>query len=247
MDDYAHALQLDIHNGNNKWKEAINLEIEQFKEYQVFKDFGKAVYEKNKITNAPEGHQKMRVHLVFDVNHCGKFKARLVADGHLTKEPMETVYSGVVSIRSLRLTMFLPELCQSERVSVPRSNYIPQMGGKTYVMNIQTKTNQDKENGLVYNHDEARVLVTVITTFNKHMECIVEEHGQQYAVTYSLKAGINKFGDQAKASAHKEMKHLHDRSCLRPVHKHSLNKFEKQRAIQSLLFLTEKGDKMIKS
>ena len=27
--DYAHALQLDIHNGNNKWKEAIDLEIEQ--------------------------------------------------------------------------------------------------------------------------------------------------------------------------------------------------------------------------
>ena len=99
--EYAHALQLDIHNGNNKWKEAIDLEIEQIKEYQVFKDFGKAVYDKNNITNAPKGHQKIRVHFVFDVKHCGKFKARLVADGHLTKEPMETVYSGVVSIRNL--------------------------------------------------------------------------------------------------------------------------------------------------
>ena len=48
--------------------------------------------------------------LVFDVKHCGKFKARLVADGHLTKEPMETVYSRVVSIRNLRLAMFLAEL-----------------------------------------------------------------------------------------------------------------------------------------
>ena len=108
--DYAHALHLDIHNGNNKWKEAIDLEIEQIKEYQVFKDFGKAVYDKNTITNAPKGHQKIRVHFVFDAKHCGKFKARLVADGHLTKEPMETVYSGVVSIRNLRLAMFLAEL-----------------------------------------------------------------------------------------------------------------------------------------
>ena len=64
----------------------------------------------NKITNAPEGHQKIRVHFVSDVKHCGKFKARLVADGHLTKEPKETVYSGVVSIRNLRLAMFLAEL-----------------------------------------------------------------------------------------------------------------------------------------
>ena len=44
------------------------------------------------------------------MKHCGKFKARLVADGHLTKEPNETVYSGVVSLRNLRLAMFLAEL-----------------------------------------------------------------------------------------------------------------------------------------
>ena len=75
------------------------MEIEQIKEYQVFKDFGKAVYDKNTITNAPKGHQKIRVHFVFDVKHCGKFKARLVADGHLTKE-----------WRNLRLAMFLAEL-----------------------------------------------------------------------------------------------------------------------------------------
>ena len=67
-------------------------------------------YEKGYVINAPKGHQKTRVHFVFDVKHCGKFKARLVADGHLTMEPTETVYSGVVSLRSLRLAMFLPEL-----------------------------------------------------------------------------------------------------------------------------------------
>ena len=61
---------------NNKWKEA-------------------TVYDKKHITNAPKGHQKIRVHVVFDVKHRGKFKARLVADGHFTKEPMETVYSGM--------------------------------------------------------------------------------------------------------------------------------------------------------
>ena len=71
--------------------------------------------------------------------------------------------------------------------------------------------------------------------------------GQQNVVTYSLKAGINKFGEQANASAHKEMKQLHDRSCLRPVNKCSLNKSERQRVMESLLFLTEKRDKTIKS
>ena len=81
--DYAHAVQLDVQNGNNKWRDAIDPEIEQIKKYQVFKDHCRAVYEKNKVVNAPKEYQKIRVHFVFDLKHCGKFKARLVADGHL--------------------------------------------------------------------------------------------------------------------------------------------------------------------
>ena len=114
-------------------------------------------------------------------------------------------------------------------------------------MNIQTGMNQDEHKCLVYNHDEARVLATVITTFNEHMEHTVEEQKQQYVVTYSLNAGISKFGEQAKASAHEEMKQLHDRSCFRPVHKCSLDQSERQRVMESLLFLTKKRDKTIKS
>ena len=44
-----------------------DLEIEQIKEYQVFKDYGKAVYEKDKIANALKRYQKISVHFVFDV------------------------------------------------------------------------------------------------------------------------------------------------------------------------------------
>ena len=46
---------------------------------------------------------------MFNVKHRGKCKARLVADGHLTKEPNETVYYGVDFLRNLRLAMFLAE------------------------------------------------------------------------------------------------------------------------------------------
>ena len=40
----------------------------------------------------------------------GRYKARLVADGHLTPEPIENIYSGVVSLRNLRLLIFLGKL-----------------------------------------------------------------------------------------------------------------------------------------
>ena len=71
-------------------------------------------------------------------------------------------------------------------------------------MNVQTETSQHKDKSLVSNHAESRVLATVIITFYKHMEHALEEQGQQYVVTYTLKEGINKFGKQAKASTHKE-------------------------------------------
>ena len=44
------------------------------------------------------------------VKHNGKHKARLVADSSITPEPVENIYSGVVSLRHLSLVIFLGEL-----------------------------------------------------------------------------------------------------------------------------------------
>ena len=46
------------------------------------------------------------VHLVSACKH----KARLVAGGHLTPDPIDTIYYRVVSIRSIRLSIFLAKL-----------------------------------------------------------------------------------------------------------------------------------------
>ena len=79
--DFNDAISLDKENSNTHWQ-------------AQFHD-GKAV--------TPDGFQKIRVHFVYAVKHAGKFKARPVADGHLTKEP-------VVSLRSLRMVVFLSQL-----------------------------------------------------------------------------------------------------------------------------------------
>jgi Reverse transcriptase (RNA-dependent DNA polymerase) len=44
------------------------------------------------------------------VKHNGQHKAYLVAGGHLTNPNTESVYSGVVSLRGIRLIVFLGEL-----------------------------------------------------------------------------------------------------------------------------------------
>ena len=103
--NYTEAVRLDERNGNQKWQEAINLELQQIYEYDTFTDLGH-----HTSTSIPTGYKKIRVHFVFDVKHDGRHKARLVADGHLTEIPLESVYSGVVSLRGFRLVMFMAEL-----------------------------------------------------------------------------------------------------------------------------------------
>ena len=107
--DYNDAIRLDKGNSNTHWQDAMDLELTQIHEYKVFKDTGKAQFHNGKAVT-PDGFQKIRVHFVYAVKHDGRFKARLVADGHLTKEPVESIYSGVVSLRSLRMVVFLSQL-----------------------------------------------------------------------------------------------------------------------------------------
>ena len=47
---------------------------------------------------------------MFAVKFDGRHKEILVADGHLTPEPVENIYSGVVSLRNQRLVIFLGKL-----------------------------------------------------------------------------------------------------------------------------------------
>jgi len=58
----------------------------------------------------PKGYQLIRVNIVFDVKHDLHHKCRLVAGGHLTKPNIDTSYSSVASLRSIRLVTFIAEL-----------------------------------------------------------------------------------------------------------------------------------------
>jgi uncharacterized protein YoxC len=91
--DYEEALKLDELNQNTKWEDATITEMSQLEEYECFIDAG--IYGQDK---PPDGHKKIRAHLVFDVKHDGRHKACYVAGGHLTDVPNESVYSGVVSL-----------------------------------------------------------------------------------------------------------------------------------------------------
>ena len=94
--DATHARLLDQQNGNTKWQDAEYAEIQQLMDYQFAQDRGSA-------DSKPLDHQKIRCRMVYAVKHDGRHKARFVAGGHLTQPPDNSVYSSVVSLRSLRI------------------------------------------------------------------------------------------------------------------------------------------------
>ena len=101
--NHEQAVELDKRNGNTKWQDAEALEISQHAEYETF-------FDKGKDALPPPGYKKITCHMVYNVKHDGRHKARLVAGGHLTDTPVESVYSSVVSLKGLRLVIFLAEL-----------------------------------------------------------------------------------------------------------------------------------------
>jgi hypothetical protein len=60
-------------------------------------------------TAIPEGYQKFPCHMVYAVKHDGRHKARMVAGGHRTETPADSIYSGVVSLPGIRTVTFLAE------------------------------------------------------------------------------------------------------------------------------------------
>ena len=101
--DYREARRLDERNGNTKWRDAEKTELAQLDEYSTFQDKGKGHV-------LPPEYQKIRVHFVYAVKHDLRHKARLVAGGHMTKPSKDSVYSGVVSLRSMRMALLVGEL-----------------------------------------------------------------------------------------------------------------------------------------
>jgi hypothetical protein len=101
--DVKEAYRLDTENKNTLWQEAIVKEFDLLREFQVYQDLGfKAL--------PPRDHQRIMVHYVIDVKETGIRKARLVANGSMTQPPAESIYSGVVSLRSIRIAALLSEL-----------------------------------------------------------------------------------------------------------------------------------------
>ena len=97
------ALKIDEENGNTLWQEAIALEMKNVKvAFKLCEGDPKQLV----------GYKYISTHMIFDVKLGENFrrKARLVADGHMTKTPSSMTYSSVVSRDSICICLLLAAL-----------------------------------------------------------------------------------------------------------------------------------------
>ena len=89
------AIMLDKENNNTLWQDAIDKEMNGILPGFDFPDSNKP----------PSGYSKSSGHLVFDVKMDFTRKARWVKDGHLTPDPIDSNFAGVVSRESVRIAL----------------------------------------------------------------------------------------------------------------------------------------------
>jgi len=96
-----HAIYLDQIANNKLWQEAIDTELASINGFKTFRflDEGEKI---------PPGYARIPYHLIYDVKFDGRRKCRLVCGGHRTPDvPPEEVYSGVVSMDTIRMAFVL--------------------------------------------------------------------------------------------------------------------------------------------
>ena len=95
-----------------------------------------------------------------------------------------------------------------------------------------------------YDVDDAAVMGKIMCIMSGILEGSPKTKKLMHLVqTYSLKAGLKKFGDCGHGPAVSEMKQLHDHPLFQPFMVEDLTPVEQKRALESLIFLTEKHDR----
>ncbi|HEY9706698.1 MAG TPA: reverse transcriptase domain-containing protein, partial [Oculatellaceae cyanobacterium] len=102
-----YALEIDKMEGNNLWQQAMDQEISQLHEYDTFK-----VLDENE--KVPEGYKLIPYHCIYNVKFGDRRNCRLVAGGHMTDPSSDEVFSGVVSMETVRICFVIAKLNQLE-------------------------------------------------------------------------------------------------------------------------------------
>ena len=132
-----------------------------------------------------------------------------------------------------------------EEVKITRSGRVSRPPAKLTLVQHHLHT-QAYESPEEYSTESARVIAMTMCRMNDIYLSPHNKRAMQFVQSYSLMKGLKKFGQKGRDAAYKEMKQLHDRVVFKPIRVEDLTEMEKQRAMESLIFLIEKRDGTVK-
>ena len=104
------------------------------------------------------------------------------------------------------------------------------------------KSESNRQADQEYDLSEALVIARIIMDIHTK----AEGEDVSLAQNYIYQKGIKKFGSKGRKAGLKELDQLHKRHCFSPIDINSLTPAEKKRAMEALMFLTEKSDGTVK-
>jgi len=111
-----------------------------------------------------------------------------------------------------------------------------------YCHNLIMQTHPDTDKYVEYGFNFAMLITRMMTEFQDR----VSVHGASFAQQYILKKGLKKFGECGEAASSKEMDQLHRRNCFTPILVSTMTASKRKKAMEALMFLTEKRDGSVK-
>ena len=103
--NHEHDIQLNESNKNTKWQDVIAAEQDHQIEHETYKDLSR----KTKAKPTPN-LKKTMIHFIYGIKHDGLHNARISLHSYLTSTPLISAYSGVVSLKEIRVVLVLSEL-----------------------------------------------------------------------------------------------------------------------------------------
>jgi hypothetical protein len=118
------------------------------------------------------------------------------------------------------------------------------------VLKVKNNIDDEIEDGVTQlNIKDAQECSSGKDTFKTNLEDHVVMHmlGVIMAQQYSIQKGIKLFGDEGRKSVSKELQQLRDMHTYEPVHAHELTREQRLEALSSLMFMTQKRCRKVKS
>ena len=102
--------------------------------------------------------------------------------------------------------------------------------------NLTTQVSPNPEQDVEHSCNFAMLTARTMDKFNQRTTM----HGASFAQQCVLKKGLQKFGKKGTTASVKEINQLHHRNCFTPVGINEMTQQERKKAMEALMFLTEK-------